>query len=81
MRSAFFCGGIVKKANAVFFFVFVLLTLQPGSIISASSGGHIVNSSSGKTNILGGKKLWDYSIHYSVQLVGKIMLLAEQLRS
>jgi hypothetical protein len=28
----------------------------------------------------GGKKLWDYSIQYWVQLAVKVMLLAERLR-
>jgi hypothetical protein len=56
--------------------------MQSGSIISASSGGQLHKSVARKTkNPNGGKKLWDYSIQFSVQLVGKVMLLAKQLRS
>jgi hypothetical protein len=57
--------------------VFVLLTLQFGSTISASSGGQLRKSVARKTkNPNGGKKLWDYSIQYSVQLVEKVTALA-----
>jgi hypothetical protein len=57
---------------------FVLPTLQSASIISASSGGQRRKSVALKTkHNNGGKKLWDYSIQYSVQLVEKVMPLPE----
>jgi hypothetical protein len=47
---------------------FVLLTLQSGSIISASSGGQRRKPVAPKIkHPNGGKKLWDYSIQYSAQ--------------
>jgi hypothetical protein len=47
-------GRIMKErsSDAVFLSVFVLLTLQSGSIISASSDGQLRASVVGKTNIL-----------------------------
>jgi hypothetical protein len=68
-------------SEAVFLSVFVLPSVQSGSIISASSGGQrrkpvaLKNQTSKRR-----KKIWDYSIQYSVQLVEKVMALAEQLR-
>jgi hypothetical protein len=57
-----------SSGDAVGLSVFVLLTLQSGSIISASSGGQLRESVVRKTkHNNGGKKLWDYSIQYSAQ--------------
>jgi hypothetical protein len=56
------------RQDAVFLSVFVLPILQSGSTVSASSGGQLRKSVVRKTkHNNGGKKLWDYSIQYSVQ--------------
>ena len=62
MRSAFFrTCGIVKDANGGrrLLFVFVLLTLQHGSIVSASSGGPCKSLARKNKHTKGGKKPWD----------------------
>ena len=47
---------------------FALPTLQSGSTVLASSDGQLRKSVVRKTKHRnGGKKLWDYSIQYSVQ--------------
>jgi hypothetical protein len=71
--------GRQKRSTKIYF---VLPIVQSGSTVSASSGGQLRKSVVRKTkHTNGGKKLWDYSIQYSVQLVGKVMILARQLRS
>jgi hypothetical protein len=66
------------SGEAVFLSVFVLPILQSASIISASSGGQLHTFVARRTkHANGGKKLWDSSIQYSVQLLAKVMLPAE----
>jgi hypothetical protein len=70
--------GKQKRSTKIYF---VLPIVRSGSTVSASSGGQLRKSVVRKTKRTNrGKQLWDYSIQYSVQLVGKVMILAKQLR-